>query len=60
MAHWRDLPEGYYAVPDPRNAGEMSYWRRKDKGKSKRPSFDPWLGPGLCATYRFLSMLSNI
>ena len=42
MADWKDLPEGYYAVPDPYNEGEMSYWRRKDKGKNKRPSFEPW------------------
>jgi hypothetical protein len=41
---WRELPEGYYAVPNPSeaNEGEMSYWRRKDKGKNKRPSFEPW------------------
>jgi Family of unknown function (DUF6011) len=42
MTHWRGLSEGYYAVPDPLNEGEMSYWRRKDKGKHKRPAFDPW------------------
>src|SRR5215213_9571612 len=39
---WEHLPEGYYAVADPENEGEMSYWRRKDKGKHKTPSFDPW------------------
>jgi Family of unknown function (DUF6011) len=22
--------------------GETSYWRRKNKGKSKRPTFEPW------------------
>lgn len=42
MAGWKDLPEGFYAVPDPCNQGEMSYWRRKDKGKHKWPSFEPW------------------
>ncbi len=40
---WIDLPEGYYAVPDPRaSVEEMTYWRRKNKGKNKRPGFDPW------------------
>jgi hypothetical protein len=29
MAGWKDLPEGYCAVPDPYNEGEVSYWRRK-------------------------------
>lgn len=40
---WEALPEGYYAVEDPRAGVEdMTYWRRKDKGKNKRPAFDPW------------------
>jgi hypothetical protein len=28
---WEELPEGYFAVPDPRSGtDEMTYWRRKD------------------------------
>jgi hypothetical protein len=40
---WEELPEGYYAVPDPRDGvDEITYWRRKDKGRNKRPSFEAW------------------
>jgi hypothetical protein len=40
---WEALPEGFYAVPDPRaDVDEMTYWRRKDKGKPARPHFEPW------------------
>jgi len=41
MADWKLLPEGYFVIPDPENGDEMSYWRRKDKGKHKRFSFEP-------------------
>jgi hypothetical protein len=34
------LAEGYYAVPDPRDVEEMTYWRRSD-GK-RGPTFKPW------------------
>jgi hypothetical protein len=39
---WKDIPEGYYAVPDPRTGiDEMTYWRMKT---TKRGSsiFGPW------------------
>ncbi len=41
---WYALPEGYYAVPDPRaGAEEITYWYRGEKGrKRKRPVFEPW------------------
>jgi hypothetical protein len=32
MVNWDNLPEGYYAVPDPRgDVVEMTYWQR-DRG----------------------------
>ena len=37
MADWKRLPEGYYAVPDPRlGVDEMTYWRRLPN------KFGPW------------------
>jgi hypothetical protein len=42
---WYTLPEGYFAVPDPRalEADEMTYWYRGQKGrKTKRHVFSPW------------------
>jgi hypothetical protein len=37
MADWKDLPEGYYAVPDPRpGVEEITYWR------VRAGSFGPW------------------
>jgi hypothetical protein len=38
---WTKLPEGYYAVPDPRGIQEMTYWRRKNH-KKRGQSFGPW------------------
>jgi hypothetical protein len=39
---WEALPEGYYAVPDPRSE-DMTYWWRRVKGKKRpRQAFDPW------------------
>ncbi len=30
MFEWKDLPEGFYAVPDPRpDTNEMTYWRAR-------------------------------
>ena len=43
---WLSLPEGYYAVLDPDDPGQMTYWRRKErKGRrsgSGSSSFQPW------------------
>jgi Family of unknown function (DUF6011) len=35
-----ELPEGYYAVPDPRGVEEMTYWRRAEGNRG--PTFKPW------------------
>ncbi len=38
---WYALPEGYYAVPDPRaGVEEMTYWRRGEK--RGKPDFTAW------------------
>ena len=37
-----DIPEGCYAIHDPLNEGEISYWRRKDLGKNEVPDVNPW------------------
>lgn len=44
MANWQDIPEGYYAVPDPGRADRMQYWCRKDVATKRgiRPTFKPW------------------
>ena len=41
MPDWKDIPEGYYAVLDPLNAGEMTYWRKKVRKRGGQ-SFGPW------------------
>ena len=49
---WRGIPEGFYAVPDPREGvEEMTYWRRKDAGKQKNPEFKPWQPRGAKVRY---------
>ncbi len=49
---WQVLPEGFYAVPDPREGVEqMTYWRRKDVGKRKHPEFEPWKPRGAKVRY---------
>lgn len=44
MTNWQDIPEGYYAIPDPDRAGRMQYWCRKDINTKRGtvPSLKPW------------------
>ena len=39
-----DLPDGYYAVPDPDDTTAMTYWRAKGGGLHPHPA-KTWYGP---------------
>jgi hypothetical protein len=43
-APWLDIPEGHYAIIDPRDQGTVTYWRRKNlkAARGTRPDFGPW------------------
>lgn len=38
------LPDGYYAIPDPDDAGTMTYWRARGDRLTAWPR-DAWYGP---------------
>ncbi len=44
MTYWTDIPDGYYAIPDPNDPTLITYWRRKNNTLKAWPA-KAWYGP---------------